>query len=53
MEWGHPLVGSLRVQGAIQLLGLIYRAAVRNLPSNPVPPTSPCPPPSDPSTTLV
>lgn len=53
MEWAPPLVGFVRVQGAIQLFGLIHRAAIRNLPSPPVPPTSPHPPPSDPPTALA
>lgn len=44
MEWGHPLVGLVWVQGAGQLFGLIHRAAARNLPSPPTPASS-CPSP--------
>ena len=49
MEWGHPLVGLGRVQGAGQWFGRIHRAAARNLPSSllsPLLPLLPLPPPT-------
>ena len=44
MEWGHPLVGLGRVQGAGQWFGRIHRAAARNLPSSLLSPADPSPP---------
>lgn len=45
MEWGHPLVGPGRVQGAGQWFGRIHRAAARNLPlvHSPTTPSPPAP----------
>lgn len=40
MEWGHPLVGPGRVQGAGQWFGRIHRAAARN-PLRPLSPPLP------------
>lgn len=44
MEWGHPLAGLERVQGAGQWFGRIHRAAARNLPSSLLSPAAPSPP---------